>query len=753
MHNISGITSFFVTKKGFFLFVLLLISLYYTPVVLAGENNSITIGVLSTRGDTETIAKWGPTVEYLDAAFPDSSVALLPLEFDEISPAAESGEIDFFITNPLLYVNLEVDHGFQRIATLKESWAGKTCTVFGSVIFTKKGRSDISDLDDLPGKSVMAVDDESFGGWWIAARELNDAGIGIYSDISLMYGGTEDHVVESVLSGSCDVGIVSTGILEKMSMEGKLSLTDIKIINPQDSADFTQYHSTRLYPQWAFSKSAHVSDEVAEKMLIALLDLPRYSQAALTGQYAGWTVPMDYTDVHECMRELKLHPYEHFGEVPFSEAVIQYWYVFLLLGITIATMAGASRTVIIKNRRLKEQINKRDIAEQEKADREKQFSIIASNFPNGAVFLMDSNMKYLLIEGDILKNFGVTPNELIGRIPEHSFPYSVSQATRSHHMAALNGEKHNFEFSHNGRFYEETVLPYRKQNEDVVLVGVMYDITDRKNLESVMHEARMAAEASDRAKSEFLANMSHELRTPLNSVIGFSEVLLEGFAGELNRNQVRYVGNISKSGRHLLNLINEILDLSKVEAGKMEIYYEKFPVSDAFSEIVELVSQLASKKKLSLETEVEQVDVICADKAKFKQILYNLLSNAIKFTPPGGNIRVCATVRGQDLLVSVRDNGIGIAKEDQKKLFNAFTQVDSSSSRNYEGTGLGLSLAKKFVEMHNGRIRVESEPGVGSTFSFTIPLDLIPCAPENDYGLQEDAGQTRKEENVSGESS
>jgi signal transduction histidine kinase len=213
------------------------------------------------------------------------------------------------------------------------------------------------------------------------------------------------------------------------------------------------------------------------------------------------------------------------------------------------------------------------------------------------------------------------------------------------------------------------------------------------------------------------------------------------------------VGNISKSGRHLLNLINEILDLSKVEAGKMEIYYEKFPVSDAFSEIVELVSQLASKKKLSLETEVEQVDVICADKAKFKQILYNLLSNAIKFTPPGGNIRVCATVRGQDLLVSVRDNGIGIAKEDQKKLFNAFTQVDSSSSRNYEGTGLGLSLAKKFVEMHNGRIRVESEPGVGSTFSFTIPLGLIPCAPENDYGLQEEAGQTRKEENVSGESS
>ena len=231
-------------------------------------------------------------------------------------------------------------------------------------------------------------------------------------------------------------------------------------------------------------------------------------------------------------------------------------------------------------------------------------------------------------------------------------------------------------------------------------------------------------EAASRMKSEFLANMSHELRTPLNSILGFSEILHDETFGPINEKQSKYVNNIRSSGRHLLQLINDILDLSKVEAGKMELNYEDFSVSDALDEVKTLVAPIASKKNTTIGVTVEpELSTIHADVRKFKQILYNLLNNAIKFTPDGGSVAVDAR-RCEDMArITVTDTGIGIPAEAVKKLFQPFVQADSSTSREYGGTGLGLSLVKRFVELHGGEIRVESEPGKGSTFTFTIPIE------------------------------
>jgi len=229
-------------------------------------------------------------------------------------------------------------------------------------------------------------------------------------------------------------------------------------------------------------------------------------------------------------------------------------------------------------------------------------------------------------------------------------------------------------------------------------------------------------EIASKHKSDFLANMSHELRTPLNAIIGFSEALLEKMFGEVNAKQEDYLKDIHSSGRHLLSLINDILDLSKIEAGRMELELSDFDLPAALQNAVTLVKERAQRHGVALKLKIASgLNAIRADERKFKQIMLNLLSNAVKFTPEGGSVSVAARPNGSMIEVSVADTGVGIAPEDQQAVFEEFRQV-GRDDRKSEGTGLGLALTKRFVELHGGEIRLESVPGEGSTFSFTIPL-------------------------------
>jgi signal transduction histidine kinase len=230
-------------------------------------------------------------------------------------------------------------------------------------------------------------------------------------------------------------------------------------------------------------------------------------------------------------------------------------------------------------------------------------------------------------------------------------------------------------------------------------------------------------EVASRHKSEFLANMSHELRTPLNAVIGFSEVLGERMFGDLNDKQAEYVQDILSSGRHLLSLINDILDLAKVEAGRVELELAPFSLPAALDGTLTLVRERAGRHGLTLSLAVEGgIDEIVADERKIRQVILNLLSNAVKFTPDGGRVEVRVVPANGSVEISVLDTGIGIAPEDQAVIFEEFRQVGSDYARKREGTGLGLALARRFVELHGGKIRVESAVGQGSTFTFTIPV-------------------------------
>ncbi len=263
-------------------------------------------------------------------------------------------------------------------------------------------------------------------------------------------------------------------------------------------------------------------------------------------------------------------------------------------------------------------------------------------------------------------------------------------------------------------------------NDEIGAVSIAFNemLDEVERHTSRLEAANRELEQVSRMKSEFLANMSHELRTPLNVIIGFSEVLKDTPPEKLDdSDRKEFCENIVTSGYHLLELINDVLDLAKVEAGQMQMSPEEFHVGTALKEVAATMQPLATKKKLELSVQVsERLSTVYADVGKFKQIMYNLLGNAIKFTPEGGSVSVSAAVMGAMARFSVTDTGIGISPADQERIFSEFHQVDGSTSRQFEGTGLGLALTRKFVEMQSGQIWVESDVGTGSTFFFTLPL-------------------------------
>ena len=383
---------------------------------------------------------------------------------------------------------------------------------------------------------------------------------------------------------------------------------------------------------------------------------------------------------------------------------------------------------IVASRSTWRDVTKQKEAERALASQEALYRTLIEAAPQ-VIWVADADGQVALLNKAWHEFSGRTDEESLGtRWAEALHPEDLPDVLAKWERAYTHGETYSGEcrFQAKDGSYETFIFigtPVRDDSGKIInWVGINTNIADRVQAEIALQEAKDAAEYANRAKSEFLATMSHELRTPLNAIIGFSEILRDEILGAINDEQKELILDVHTSGNHLLSMINDILDLSKIEAGKMDLQLETFSIKEAVTEVNTIVNALANRKQIQLSLELNQDVWIEADKIKFKQILYNLLSNAVKFTDERGKITTKFEVSGSALLGSVTDTGVGISAQDRAKLFQPFTQLDASSTRAHSGTGLGLALTNRLIQLHGGKIWVDSAIDEGSTFSFTFPL-------------------------------
>ena len=627
--------NFIILKSKKIIFVL--ISIFMVTGFAFAEDSTIKIGVLAKGGPGRCLEKWSSTAKYLTGKIPGKTFIILPLDFDDVYPAVETAKVDFILSNPSFYVELESRNGITRIATLKNKIQNIVSTTFGGVIFCKKTRKDIRRLSDLRGKTFMAVKKTSFGGWRTALREFKEAGIDPREFGSLLFAGTHDAVVFQVREGKIDGGTVRTGTLERMQAEDKIRMDEFNIIHEHGGRQFHMpfLHSTRKYPEWPFSKLKHISNDLAEKVAVALINMPEDSDAANAASCAGWTIPLNYQPVHDCLKELRLGPYKDYGKITLAGVTKKYWPWILAIVILFIAVLGA------------------------------------------VVFISGLN-----------RNIKKTSLSLQAEIEERRLGDEKLQETNT-----------------------------------------------------LLEEQTARAEMANIAKSEFLANMSHEIRTPMNGVIGMTGLLL---GTKLTGEQRDFTETIRSSGDSLLDIINDILDYSKIEAGKLDLENIDFDLRVTLDEACDLIAVKAHEKDLEFINMIhhEVPSLLNGDPGRLRQILINLVGNSIKFTQKG-EVAVHTSLDDENpthatIRFSITDTGIGIPKDRMNRLFQSFSQVDSSTTRKFGGTGLGLTISKQLAEAMGGRIGVESEEGKGAMFWFTAVFKKQPRGEEKTRALPED---------------
>ncbi len=583
---------------------------------LADQSRRAKIGVLAKRGIDQCLAEWQPTADYLSQNIPGMAFEILPLDYQDIYKAVEKKQVDFILANPFFYVGIERWYGANRIATLKNSYKGIICKTYGGVIFWRKNRKDIRHLEDISGKRFMAANEYSLAGWIIIWRELKERGLDPYQDLStLNFGGNHDNVVYSVLNGQIDAGGVRTGILERMQAEGKIRMEDFTVLEnlTGQPSRLPFVCTTREYPEWPMAKLADTPDELAEEVAAMLVQLSPDAPAAIKAKIAGWTIPLNYQSVHQCLRYLKLGPYKDLGKITLKDVILNYWHWIIFTALAFTSLIVFTGVILRLNSHL------------EKSRRKLQEEI------------------------------------------------------QDHH----------------------------------------------KTFEA-LKEAKELADQASCAKSEFLANMSHEIRTPMSGVIAAAELAMNE---PVPPQAAHYLKIIFSSANSLLLLINDILDFAKIEVNRLNLEQQPFMLDEIVDRIVNLFYNSAVIKQIEILVDIDpQIPrALVGDPLRFQQILTNLVGNAVKFTENGGFVIIGARapeISKDEVMLKmwVKDTGVGISSEFMANLFEPFTQADASDTRRYEGSGLGLSICRRLVEMMGGQIRVESELGRGSQFSFTAKL-------------------------------
>ena len=679
--------------------------------------------------------KWSPTAEYITDKIPGRNFVIVPIDSDGIFSFVEHGIVDFVLTDPSIYVELESQYGLNRIATLKNIRFGNVYTKCGGVIFCKANRSDIQHFSDLKDKTFMAVKETSFGGWRMAWREFKEKGIDPYRDFKdLSFGGTHDTVVYAVRDGKVDAGTVRTDTLERMAIEGKINLGDFYAIYEHggEVVSLPFVHSTRSYPEWPFAKVKHTPDELAEKVATALLEMPWDCAATRAARCAGWTIPLNYQPVHDCLKELKVGPYKDLGKITPADVFRKYWGWFLAAAILFAALVGATisisslnRNIRVAHKKLRSEVKEREQAEEERI---RLATAIEQAAESVVITDRDGTIQYVNPAFESITGYG--RKEAVGQNPRILKSGKHRKEFYAHLWNTIASGKvwrgHFISKKKNGTLYEEeaTISPIKNTSGEIInFVAVKRDVTEEIKLEGKLRQAQKME-----AIGTLAGGIAHDFNNILSAIIGYTELAeYEIPEGSKTREKLK---EVLKAGRRAKDLVKQILAFSR------QGDQERKPL-----QIGHIVKEALKLLRASLPTTIEirrniepYTGIIEADPTQIHQVLMNLCTNAAHaMNNKGGMLEVGirnVEVENEDIgleypnvppgryvMLTIRDTGHGMSAGVVERIFDPYYTTKEKG----EGTGLGLAVVHGIVKSHGGAITVYSEIGKGSTFNIYFP--------------------------------
>jgi len=714
-----------------------LIFLGCSPLSFASASNAfIRIGVLNHQGleDKEVIRMWNPTADYLAMKLPQYDFEIIPLGFYEIEAAVGQNNVDFILTNPGIFINLKARNWVTPLATRNNAVGDASYNIFGSVIFTHSKRDDINTLYDLKGKHFSAVNETSLGGYQMAWREMKQQGLTLDKETTnLTFENSHYQVVLKVLNGQADAGTVRTDTLEGLYADGIISPDHIKVLNTKKSAQFPLLHSTLLYPEWPFSKVNHVDEAIAEQVALTLVRMPLDDPARIPAGYSRWSLPKDYTEVHNLLKELQLPPYALSNSFTWQDAMERYRYwvfgsLFFVLLLIVTSSSLMHRNKYLKN--LKRRL-------------ERQNKLILSSVSDG-IYGVDKEGNCTFVNQAMQEMTGWKAKELIN----HSIYPLLHHTRKNGTKAQLEDSPMYASLADNQAHFTSDDLFWKKDGNSITVeystapikgrsaktigfVIVFRDITQRKKAQekTKQHQLQLAHVARLSTLGEMASGIAHELNQPLTAISTNSRACIRILEAEASSpaieacadamekvaDQAERAGQVIKHIRHFVH--KELPEKKPVAIKKMIATVTDLLHSDLQRHAIKLHIELADP---DIQVHVQQIQI--------EQVILNLMRNAVESLenkqPQQRNITLQTSIATENRLnpmieIRVTDTGDGLSSMIQEQLFDPFITTKT------QGMGLGLSISQGIIEAHGDRIHVESS-NKGASFYFYLPCVVMP---------------------------
>lgn len=751
------------------LLLLMFIAGFAVSCGFAAGQQEIRIGVLALRGKDACLKMWEPTAVFLTSNIIEYKFKIVPLAFSEITESVKDKRVDFILANSSIYITLEMDYDVSRIATMENCYKGSYYNEFGGVIFSLRSNKKIGRLSDLKGCSFMATDETSFGGWQMAWRLLVQNNINPYRDFSsLQFGGTHDAVIMAVKTGKVDAGTVRTGILESMIREGRVNLEDFRIIHRIEypMRRFPLLCSTQLYPEWPFARLAHVPHGLGEKVMVALTQMKPEEDAAVAAEIAGWSAPLNYNQVNECLKELRIGPYKDYGKITLS-ALWREYRLWFMAGFVLFCMVLLFSVYAYKvNRRLRVFAAR---IEQELAERKRAEEEIRQifNTAGDGMRVVSYDHKIIEVNEQYLSMSGFPRNEVIGHNCQE---FSACDETRcdsdectfNKMMELPQRMEHDFILkSKTGSIpcIVTSVPYYGKDGKVIGMIQNFKDIRDRLRAEeasaqeaeqrgralmagSVLHDIGNAVTGigtlavkhlGDTGWPEIqsmimLQKMFNEQSQSLENTFGREKLTkLQAFLAKLEESLSERRNIILDNSRKMANLvshINDVLSLQRIYAGGHKALPSRVSLKQLADDAVSILSSSLQKREIIVVVNSEpDIQEIKVDKTRIIQVLVNLVKNAIESFDIAGRtddrrIEIMIRQENHQQIMEITDNAAGFEPALADKLF------ENGFSTKNRGSGIGLYQCASIIKSHGGKIELNSSGREqGATVKITLPLE------------------------------